>query len=698
MLEGFMNKIISFILLLIFPFNIVFSQSADVYQDTKNSLKDFKEDYASFKTAVQNHTAHPLDQFRLLEQNITPLTKAIDIDDLEIIIDNQTYSIKDLKGLSFNEGKKLSFAFKGKVFQTFSFHIFSIAFTDDQLAFTTTKSFFPDRNIQNLSVIDFAAFNANLGKTELPIFRLPVTSNEVSYVKAVGNEFMVGDVQIPRALFYEFTQAQFSSFHILSNLLNPETYISTIPLADKFYESFLTQLESASDEVSAQVNPEQKDIIRNEVITNLKETYELNKKLIANKANYPKENIAKNIQKNFDYKVKEQVSSKTKEIAQSIKGKSKLMLRTHVLGMKLHIPNPLGSVERVKSGLMSLYGITSGTITILGTGAIAYLGIEHMLGIHFSDMLKSIFELNASIGEWSFGPISDIAYLTKEAIKDSFAGFNPYILHKTYIANGNWAKTSVGLTAMVGVIYTALGVPHLLVNLSLLVKDMSENARLKGYSLLEFIKNLRADFISRQEQEEIKYQKLMTGDATESSPEERAKALAYLESIKKEPGIIQKWFNALTDNSVIEKVKSSLGFKKNIMSLPSAIGHFLFSYASFTHSGYVYSLMWNAWFGFRSFVLSPKYFFSFLYFPRLFTVATYNPFHQANNLNGGRRSIIKNLLMKDIRTHLNTSISNVFEFEEKYMTIESLIYTQAMNRAKDALINKLTASRKSSVH
>src|SRR5690606_13374800 len=147
--------------------------------------------------------------------------------------------------------------------------------------------------------------------------------------------------------------------------------------------------------------------------------------------------------------------------------------------------------------------------------------------------------------------------------------------------------TITGLTAIFGILFVTLGVPHLVVNFVKLWSDLKRvdysSYRSQG---IERLAAIRQSFISRQNQLQAEYiHNLAVGDARangtelhiDNSPETER---LITEIIIKAQAQDQGWFARILSRNPSDIVnKLAKKSAREIQSLAGAIRHFIFSYA-----------------------------------------------------------------------------------------------------------------------
>lgn len=215
------------------------------------------------------------------------------------------------------------------------------------------------------------------------------------------------------------------------------------------------------------------------------------------------------------------------------------------------------------------------------------------------------------------------------SVQTTLWGFQPAQFASTYLTRSALPRMGVGLAAILVCLMVIIGVPHLIVNAIALWRDLLKPS--EG-SLIE-------RFIRRQNQVQHEYITLLSGAEAQnlnltqnfSARDTLDEARAIVEKIsKKDAGIFSSFWN-----------RFSAPEGENLSSVLGAGVHFVFSFASFTRSAYIYTWVWNAWFGFRTFfpLFHPLLAMTVALHPEYFRVATLRTKRSTppTKLNGGRR-------------------------------------------------------------
>jgi hypothetical protein len=198
--------------------------------------------------------------------------------------------------------------------------------------------------------------------------------------------------------------------------------------------------------------------------------------------------------------------------------------------------------------------------------------------------------------------------------------------------------------------------------------------------------------------------KLGAGDWVQGNQEDVVKlrevkgSLEKLQKVLIANDVIKKdnWISSFT--RFRKKITSTLFAKKNtsleVKSFGGALKHFLFSYSTFTKSIKEYLKVWNAWFGFRSFVFKPKTLLTLIYYPNYFSRVTSPNMklpvkdivdktrnvvaHYPTELNGAKRTVFEQMKNWLLDPGKNSALR---AWEDKIIAVEHEVYKVAFQEA-----------------
>jgi hypothetical protein len=166
-------------------------------------------------------TPENLDVFKLLKQHKSELFKGpFDLDVRSITWDRP------------NDGESFRILFQGKPVLSFDIPNLAIERIGNYLVILEKDAYVESQQHQNISFIDLDAYRLNIGKTEIPVFRIPVKSDS----PAISMRDFASRIT-PKA-FSAYSEVQQLAVNITANLLNPKTYSDIGPVVDEFAQAF----------------------------------------------------------------------------------------------------------------------------------------------------------------------------------------------------------------------------------------------------------------------------------------------------------------------------------------------------------------------------------------------------------------------------------------------------------------------------
>lgn len=712
--------------------------------ETQTSIKqglselEFDKKIDSLRESILNKSKNPLDQYQLLTQDfIKPQTNVLKA--------NVKFSFLDAKGEitqeslfrtsdKFYSGAQLSeiqLAHSNKL-------VHSLKIKTDRIAWNKQFIVWIEKDSASKENINFVDLNfVALGKSELPVFRFPVKSLPKGDMLFKGSNLHIGDKVLSYKQIKDISKLQQVAFSLNVNLLDSKHLENTKEMISEFHELYL---ELAKQGFEKKRKNRDSNLANQRDVSNLLSSLELgledHKNSIAEeiklldhlkgddrnkKIEFIRERINKNQNKSKEFLDKVSQSEKYREsilrAGESRSSHRRLLAKIHEIYLYMSVPRPdgvatlksaffhiatgikEGKSEEFKEAFYDLYSkkylkITFGVASSVAVGAMFPQEVSHFL-------LQSL-EVGKTLSESIIGKLGDFGYLAKESAKATFSGFSPEVFSSVYIDDGRWAKTLTGLSALVGMMFTTLGLPHLLVNGAKLGSDLKNY----DYSKLReefpkrrhFFKRIIKAFVARQNLEEQNYIKLMQeaeGDLrsdiqvkfSELENEEVRKILEKVRLKDFKESKILKWARSL--NSKQEQTDKKFNVETKTMNFRQSLTHFLFSFSSFTNSGVFYTSVWNYWFILRTLTFRPNLWPYLLMYPKFFRVAVLHEagkVHTPTKWNGGKEmglSIVSSLMARYKNKNLN---DQVIDLERKIVDMEGRISQFVMPRAFKASI------------
>jgi hypothetical protein len=744
-----------------------FAKKAQAQQDTSAPLyseQELKAGESVFRGLYENllgsSAANPLDYFSLLRQDFfTNNAKAISIHPESVLFQviegldfSKTFRASDSLHESFNAllqrpGDGFRLAIEGKVVHQFRIPIEALAIAGNYIVFIERDSFNKEANIRHISFIDLNYFN--LGKTELPIFRVPIDGQaSLESVEIKGNNLYINGKVYEQGLFDFATNMQRILFNVAVNATDAKHLTRLMNYVEPYLEYFKVNLEHAK----SSSNSNQTDNLQTAFTEQMRQLEAMQKSgeaLEKGALDTLGENFWKPLEASFQ------------SLNSSLQSQRGLVGRTGLLWQRLSIPRP-AEVSSLKDKLVHLaVGVYKRSIkkadlyevayelgsnkkvkystSILAAAAFAYYMPETSL-----QALLSTVDIIQVLGEMAFGKAQAFANLGWETTKATFTGLNPLKLYETYVADGAWQRTSVGVSAMFTILTLVVGIPHLIVNSYYLVKDLTQSPTIKWNmpdglpklytflytykyaSIIDLFSDAKSyiravipqivpNFIHRQKDLQLAYLEALSDDkkkapsyvASENTNEELDKmAREFLEKIKFEEASQITLLRRLTNSSMWNSLSGLVNYKlpmlspayhyaasygqkfANIENFAGAMSHFLFSFAAFTKSGVFYTTTWNYFFLLRALVFKPKLALTFVFFPNYFrrSVATdLGKITPPSFWNGGTRFIWQEVAHKFDRINDRAYFEQVREFEREVVEVEKKANAIALREAYKAL-------------
>lgn len=694
------------------------------------------------KSIEGNGIQHPLDSFGLLQWNtypgesknsISPTGIKIEITDQgnkvieeHMIGDffNSTHSNNNWKSkLGITSEKKLNLYYKNQKIHEFIPSILAVTVYGDYLVFIEKNHYSYSEKKFLVSFVDLAYFAPALGKTNLPIFRIPVHAETDQLTKfEVNNGLLsINDFQLNETMIREgFAEPQRLAFNITSALSDPKDISTLMPFAERLMDSFIDSSKLMESQfASAQNKPETAFI--ESLKTNLNTIVKEEENLKKIKAGSSSAHLEKNQQELFQRVVEKTIANDEvyKKILGSVQSQSvktqTLMGSISALFFQLSAPRPLGAHSIVAALVHTAKGLRGfkwqqtkeGLIQLANHRLVKWGGpmvASALLGTLYPDAVSAFFyqsmDITRVILEQTYGRVHDMMILGKEAMTATFAGLNPQVIHAAYFTPEQFPKLAVGFTAIITQLYMALGIPHLVVNTIKLGRDLY-HWDWQQYDGLSVIKKIRQGFIDRQNKEQQEYLKLLAeeqanGQSKEETPtdpvaaaERERRVIEVVNQLEAQDRQDMKLYHFFSD-LFKRKEKTLKTNSLKIESFAGALRHFLFSFSAFTNSGYWYGKLWNYYFIFRSFFwytfTNPKLLLTMIYQPKYFqkiVFANAKGMHIPTIYNGGTDSWLR--ILKQTAGLKKPILENIKNFETNVVGLESKVVEQVLKKSLLAL-------------
>ncbi len=624
--------------------------------------------------------------------------------------------------ISFGAGHSFSIQWQGKSILSFTHEVAEITFYGNYLIFREQGSFDSSTGVQNVKFLDLSEFRYNLGRSEIPVYRIPVQTGSEGRLSFEADQLKVGDTSLPLKVVDHFAYVQQMAFNLTASLADPKTFEETKELVGELDMLFqkATELAGRDMEVQAKAvtgSPQMMEDFLKQLKEQVKQRQDLVKALNENKPTAEGESASKHLMTQFGLQLDQatQFQKSVNSIAATQAAQTRLFARIRLLWARLTLPKPDGA-PKIKEALFMVAGAFSGKLQgeaarrakregalqlihhpYIKYGApvvaVATLG---MLSPQFAEYLYGVMDLTRAGLGTLLGNIERAGSLAWDAMNSTLKGFNPYTFHQRYLSGENLPRFLTGLTAAFTTLFCLLGIPHLMVNGYRLAQDLwnKEPSEQAGGPRL----SLYQRFIARQNRVQTEYLQSLADDEAKESGKEKKTYTAdedveikgiIAELKKKDATWFGKGITAIRECSLYKRLFQKTATQ--IETFRGALMHLLFSAASFTISGYAYARIWNVWFGLRSFVWHPILCLSFLAYPTYFSTATRSQrgLTLPTHLNGGLRPLPQATLLKVRELFGSETAVAMKAWEAKIIPVEAAIQKAALRKSFTALVRFL---------
>lgn len=559
---------------------------------------------------------------------------------------------------------------------------------------------------QEIQFMDLKAYENNLGRTSVPVFKIRL--NAQASLSGLASQFekgsewlQVGPFRLSSDIFKFYSELQQVAFQFTANLVDPDSYSDLGELTDDFERYFRRATEVASDSLVQQV-----ETLDANPIHGLTVASDLKNRLLQ-------------IEKLND---SEAIRSALVSAQKQAEVERKLGARLQLLWQRLTLPNRDAPAKISQALAMVRAGSVQGGLReILQKPAVRYglpLASAALLGAVYPEStlqyLYQSLDLTRTVMETMLLKGQNIGVIASEASQATVGWVvQPHQVYDAYFSADKLPKTLVGLSAIVGSLYITLGLPHIMTNSVSLFKDLGKVHFLtesdSGVSRLELFKKW---FIARENQRKQNYLKMLSNAESERSHSHHqftAEDDAEVKKIFQELGIErpevqqeverqnqtwkERFFSKIRNWPLLERLSQKN--ETQIVNFRQALGHFLFGYASLTLSGFTYTQIWNAWFAFRSFLFKPSIWMTYLMYPKFMTTALRGASIKKgadlvvpSDWNGGNRGWLDEISLRwKGRSDLaRTQLELLRSWEDKIIAIESRVREVAIRKAYQAMI------------
>ncbi|RME17564.1 MAG: hypothetical protein D6797_02265, partial [Bdellovibrio sp.] len=381
-----------------------------------------------------------------------------------------------------------SFFTQGQVFEERSIPIKAIFFYGKYLIFLEENAFLSDQHIEYLSFIDLEKYKTVLGRTGLPVFKIPIPANNPAktiYIKNGAIEFH--DKLITEKDLIPYSDINELFFNASVNMVDPQT----LPIAAKKVAAFMEYTQNAAEffftkegEDVAHMKQAKKLFIKHgkrlekalkaRELLGISEQYEL---------------ISQHL--NTQFLQEKTFQQALRSAADKYKKSNSLLNRARWVIAQLSMPRPAGlpilrnalaslaaafsknrkpdlkAASYLREGVYSLlrhpymkYGFTTAAAATLA--ATYPEAVSHYL-YQSQTFITHLFTM-------TFGKVSDFAYLGYETFAQTFRGLNPFFLIPYLIKNIPYL--TVGITGAMAMILTPALVVHWIINFFKMLSDV----------------------------------------------------------------------------------------------------------------------------------------------------------------------------------------------------------------------------------
>lgn len=398
---------------------------------------------------------------------------------------------------------EFQFRAKDRVIHKFHIPTSTIASFGPYLIFTHPDSYDATTGIQYLSYIDLMSYSPSLGKSDIPVFRLPLQLGEQSTQLSVAKRQLTinGKYSIPVEAFAAASEIQRAAFNITANLVDPAQLAELTPYIqslEKYVEKivaseFQDRREAASDLETAQVLF--KDLGR-DVIKQLEQNKNLKDFSNGKSFDLPPEQLAvlpeetRSLLETYSHGLvkSEFLDKRLNAVSKRMNEERGIKARLGAFFNKIMSPVPNGSLsvkralirvgmqrpEQQNNFMTQLMDRPWLAATVASTAVIAAVAPES-----FGHVLETSLAVgNAIVDYVKFSTLG-----IWEAVKvGTVATVDPIFtlggsLGEQYIYDGRWQKTLTGLGVFVPFIMSIYYVPHLMFNLHQVAMDYKEQSQ-----------------------------------------------------------------------------------------------------------------------------------------------------------------------------------------------------------------------------
>jgi len=683
------------------------------YAANLNSTQGSKYDLASFdgfqrslehldQVLSKKSTRHSLDTWRLLDQTV--------------------HAGKNSKKFNYINPQSVQFEINGEghvllyngheLFHDFEFTALDAKFFGHYLVLVESEGFIKSTGIQNILFIDFSFLKSALGKTQLPVFRIPILTHQPVVSLKVNSPALKPQVLelqtqseptlLNQNVFKAFSEVQQVAFNMNVNLLDPKTFEGSSYLLESFTEYFDKATQLAGDSVLKQTyNTEASQEYFNQWGQSLVKSAQYQRDVIKSQLKLPINEVTEATKK-FEASIA--FHSTLSNISENLKNSRRMINRLALLTARLSVPRPQDSVIVIKSlailggGLLKANRdqMQEGFRELIhhkyfrrGTEVVAAATLAATYPVEFSQFIYQGLDISRQVAEHTWGKATDLINLGQEALTTTLKGFSPSNFAATYFSPEKLPQLLIGMGAIVSALYITLGIPHLIVNSYKLYQDLKK----ANWSNL---KQLKTAFIARENLKQKEFLDLLSKAAAETN-NTKVENLPFDKELEIKNLLVkieeqdrswyQNLFNKLTQSKLFDRFKGKSNHQ--IETFAGALRHLIFSYSSFTNAATVYTKIFNSYFSFRSFLWKPITWYTLLMYPNYIETLTSREHRETlpTELNGAFRSRHQEKILKTL-----TDRDAILKWENQIVELESKVYEASLRRSFRALVQYLNSN------
>ena len=701
--------------------------------------------YEKSKVSFSEQSIAELDSFKLMAQEVVSVeaakkfSKIISLSQVEMSVFSEGGLLGEMKSAAvqeLNDQKinKIELSFQGETFHKINIKASQVIAYKNIIFVKTSEGLF---------FLNLKEYRGSLALSEIPMFKLPLETKLLEKdIRIENNKLLVGEVELSKELIRIYTDAQKIAFRISANLVDPKFYSEALPVIEALKKYFSLTYEavgkSLGEQASAAEAMNQKiKMLQDQIKEDFKKqemslqefgelTEEQRKELLEKFSRQSVDNLEKEMLEGKELQEKYQKATET------LGNTRKLTTRLHWIWARMSMPSPnaarkiKSSLAYIKKTLVYKNALTLNTTfnalsskskrnialgsSVLSASVGAYLGMQYQIDL--AGFLHQSFSTTKAVLDSVFGEFStlkNVAYTSSEAAKATVSSFNPFVVKEAYFNSEVLPKLGVGLAAIVSSLYVVIGTPHIVINSIKLYQDLKAKhyttyyqynlnrgqgeARAKLTAFYQTFFN-KEHFIDRQREYNKRYLDVLSSahnnglssEFTELEDKEVEKVLEELQKAEaNNRGFLTRFLGKINVFKYLKKNKDETK-SKEIKTFRQAFKNFLFSYASFTQTGYVYTTIWNKWFIFRSFILRPSTWYTFLaypnYYQKIVTPVEGVETQMPTKFNGGTQSRISKYLSK-------LDIERLSAWEKQIFSLEEKVHNEAIKKAFLALSDSI---------